>query len=241
MTRRHLPVAAWAGLLLVSGAGLAACASAPTHFFTLDPVAPAQAVAGGYAGPPVKVMAVNIPPSLDRQELVSEISPGEVKVHDFEHWEAPLGQTARQTLIQDLAARLPAGRVLGPQSPGGSGVVTLSADVVSFRVAGDTATMQVSWSAALPTSAGGLSSGVVRAPLQQLQTSGVAPGGRGTAQAFSALLGQLSDQIAADLPGRLQAAMQRQAEAAAAMQGQTQTPTQTRTRTTTKTSAAHPF
>ena len=242
MTRRHLP-AACTGLLLLSGVGLSGCASAPTRFFTLDAVGPSQTPPGGYVGPPVKVLAVNIPPALDREELVSEVSPGVVKVHDFEHWEAPLGLTARQTLVEDLAARLPAGRVLGPSSPGGAGVATLSVDVVSFRSGPEGATMQASWSAALPASAAGVSTGVVRAPLQQLQSSGAFDDGDGTARAFSDLLGQLSDQIASTLPERLQAAVELQAEvaaAAAAAQARTQSQTQSHTRVTTR-STAQPF
>ena len=189
------------GLLLAS-ATLASCASAPTRFFTLDAVAPSQPAGAAYAGPPVKVLAVNIPPALDREELVSETAPGEVKVHDLEHWEAPLGLTARQVLIQDLAGRLPAGSVLGPASPSGDGVATLSVDIVSFHAGPDGARMQAAWSASLPSVGG---PHVLRAPLTLLQTAGMADGGAGTAQAFSALLGQLSDQIAATLPVQMQA------------------------------------
>jgi uncharacterized protein len=182
-----------------AGAGvLAACGhSAPTRFFTLDPT-PAAAPLAAYAGPPVKVLAVAIPPQLDREELVSEGPAGEVTVHDFEHWAAPLGQTARQTLVQDLAARLPAGRVVGPDMPGGDGVATLSADVVAFQTGPGGATLQVGWSLTLPGAPAGPL--VWRSPILALQAQAAGEGGAGTAAAFSALLGQLADRIAADLP-----------------------------------------
>ncbi len=189
------------GLLLASSAMLTACASAPTRFFTLDPVTPSQPLAAAYPGPPVKVQAVNIPPALDREELVSETAPGVVRVHDLEHWEAPLGLTARQVLVQDLAGRLPAATVLGPASPGGESVVALSVDIVSFRAGPEGAQMQASWAASL---AGGAAPQVYRSPLTTLQGPGASPDGAGTAQAFSALLGQLSDQIAVTLPGQVQ-------------------------------------
>ena len=208
------------GFLLASGALLAGCASAPTRFFTLDPVAPAQPSAAAYPGPPVKVLAVNIPPALDREELVSETAPGEVKVHDLEHWEAPLGLTARQVLVQDLASRLPAGAVLGPASPGGDGVATLSLDIVSFRAGLDGAQMQASWNASLPGVAGAQ---LFRSPLMTLQGAGVSPDGAGTAQAFSALLGQVSNQIAATLPVEMQALVTARALAAPRVQTTTQT------------------
>ena len=223
------------GLLLGLRALLAGCTSAPTRFFTLDAAPPVQPAAAVYAGPPVKVVAVNIPPALDREELVSETEPGEVKVHDLEHWEAPLGLTARQVLIEDLAGRLPAGSVLGPASPSGDGVATLSVDIVSFRAGPGGAQMQVSWSASLPSVAGPQ---VFRAPLTSLQSAGGSDMGAGTAQAFSGLLGQLSDQIAAALPTQMRA-MAAQAEATAPVR--VQTTTQTTTRSTGRTRPSGPF
>ncbi len=212
------------GLLVAAGAVLTACASSPTRFFTLDPVSPSQPPATGYAGPPVKVLAVNIPPALDREELVSETAPGEVKVHDLEHWEAPLGLTARQVLVQDLAARLPAGAVLGPASPGGDGVATLSVDIVAFRAGPQGAQMQASWNVSLP---GGAQ--VFRSPLLALETPNSVTDGAGAAQALSGLLSQMSDQIAARLPAQMQAMLTARALAAPRVQTTTQT---TRTRST---------
>jgi uncharacterized protein len=215
-----------------AGAGvLAACGhSAPTRFFTLDPT-PAAAPLLAYAGPPVKVLAVAIPPQLDREELVSEGPAGEVTVHDFEHWAAPLGQTARQTLVQDLAARLPAGRVVGPDTPGGDGVATLSADVVAFQAGPGGATLQVGWSLTLPGAPAGPL--VWRSPILALQAPAAGEGGAGTAAAFSALLGQLADRIAADLPAQAaQLESQRAAEVA-----QAQPRVVTRTTTTTRSEA----
>ena len=226
------------GVLIAGTALFTACASPPTRFFTLDPVAPAQATA--YAGPPVKVLAVHIPPDLDREELVDETTPGEVRVHDFEHWSAPLGQTARQILIQDLAARLPTGQALGPSTPGGDGAALLTVDVLSFHAGPQGAVMQAAWSATLPVGAGaGGLSATIRAPLRQLQSSGVSADGAGTAQAFSALLGQLADEITATLPAEAQAAQARQAAAQAAAAAPFPH-TRTTTRTTTSSQSVRP-
>jgi uncharacterized protein len=252
MSRRIRPavpppkVLGYAALVGLGAAVLAACGhSAPTRFFTLDPVAPAApAAAAAYAGPPLKVLAVNIPPALDREELVSEGAGGEVRVHDFEHWEAPLGQTARQVLIQDLAGRMPAGAVLGPAAPGGEGMAALSVDVVAFHAGPEGTTLQAGWSVSLPGRPGAPGPLVWRAPLVQLQGTAAGEGGSGTAQAFSALLGQLADRIAATLPAeaaRLQAeqalaverAQVQALEAARAARPRTPTTTTTHTRTTT--------
>ncbi len=244
----HPSYRAFSGVLLAGAVVLVACASTPTRFFTLDPVAPAQSAptpsAPGASGPAVKLLAVHIPPELDREELVDETSPGEVHVHDFEHWSAPLGQTARQVLIQDLAARLPAGQALSPSAPSGDGAALLSVDVLSFHAGPQGAVMQAAWSATLPGAAAAAAAPVtIRSPLRQLQSPGVPADGAGTAQAFSALLGQLADQIAATLPEEAQAALTRQAEiqaqaAAAAAAALPHARTTTRTRTTTSQSSS---
>ena len=223
-----------AALAVAAAVLLVACASTPTKFFTLDPIAPAQPVASGYAGPALKVLAVHIPPVLDREELVQESAPGEIKVHDFEHWSAPLGLTARQVLVQDLAARLPPGEVLGPDSPAGPHVATLSVDVVAFSAGPSGAVLQASWSATAPAGAAGAPL-VIRSALQQLQGPATTADGAGTTQALSLLLGQLADQIAAALPARIQAAMAEDAARAAAARAAdaSQVRTTTRTRTTT--------
>ena len=222
---------------------LAACASTPTKFFTLDPVAGAQPVASSYAGPALKLLAVHIPPVLDREELVQESAPGEIKVHDFEHWSAPLGLTARQVLVQDLAARLPPGEVTGPDSPSGPHVAALSVDVVAFSAGPSGGVLQASWSATAPGGTGGAPL-VIRSPLQQLQGPATTADGAGTAQALSLLLGQLADQIAATLPARMQAAMAEDAARAAAARAAEAPPVQTTTRTLTTTThrdAGQPF
>ena len=237
----HPPYRAFSGVIVAGALVLAACASAPTRFFTLDAVPPgAASPAAAYAGPPVKLLAVHIPPALDRDELVSETGAGEMRVHDLEHWEAPLGLTARQALIQDLAARLPSGAVLGPSEPGGDGVATLSADVVSFQAGPQGATMQAAWTLTLPAATGAPEPLVYRAPLALLTAPAAGEGGQATATAFSALLGRLSDDIAAELPAQAERMRMEQAQAqaqAAARAAAIRVRTTTRT-TSTATAAA---
>ena len=226
-----------ASLVFAGGALLAACASTPTRFFTLDPTPAAGPVASGYAGPAVKVLSVSIPPALDREELVEETAPGEIKVHDFEHWAAPLGQTCRQILTQDLATRMPAGAVLGPATPGGARVATLSVDIVAFHANPQGSTLQAAWSAALPGAPGAAATPIVlHSALETLQGPAASVEGAGTAQALSALMGQLADQIASDLPERVQEAMARDRVRQAVMQAETPAArAHVVTRTTTKT------
>jgi uncharacterized lipoprotein YmbA len=189
-------------LLAALGFSLAACGhSDATHFFTLFPVAPAQPVAATSMGPPIRLRRVTIPPALDRVELVREVSPGEVKISDFDHWAAPLGQTAVRVLAQDLAARLPAGALVPPAAPLPTGGVDVDVDILAFNVAGGQAMMQASWSEisrpAAPPKGALPSPPASSTQLVELTAPVDASGGLAEAQGLSRVLGQLADRIAA--------------------------------------------
>jgi uncharacterized lipoprotein YmbA len=145
---------------------------------------------------------VTIPPALDRVELTREVAPGEVKVSDFEHWAAPLGQTAVQVLAQDLAARLPAGTLIPPTAPLPVGGVDIDVDILSFNVADGQAVMQASWSQIARSSAapevGQTLQSRSSTRLVELTAPVDASGGLAEAQGLSRLLGQLADRIAAE-------------------------------------------
>jgi uncharacterized lipoprotein YmbA len=193
--------------ILVVACSLAACGhSDQTRFFTLDAVTPAQPVVTTNVGAPIRLRRITIPPALDRVELVREVAPGEVKVSDFEHWAAPLGQTAVQVLAQDLAARLPAGALIPPAAPLPPAGVDIDVDILAFNVADGQAVMQVSWSEISrpsPPPKGALP----RAPssstrLVELTAPVDASGGLAEAQGLSRLLGQLADRIAVEAASR---------------------------------------
>jgi uncharacterized lipoprotein YmbA len=187
-------------VIVALGLGLAACGhSDQTRFFTLDPIAPAQPIAATSVEPPIRLRRVTIPPALDRVELTREISPGEVKVSDVEHWAAPLGQTAVQVLAEDLAARLPAGALIPPPAPLPPGGLDVDVDILAFNVAGGQAVMQASWSEiARPSAATNGSPAMPQSStrLVELTAPVDASGGLAEAQGLSRLLGQLADRIA---------------------------------------------
>jgi uncharacterized lipoprotein YmbA len=197
-------------LVVAAGLCLTACGhSDATRFFTLDPVAP-QAAATAYAGPPIRLRRVTIPPALDRVELADEVAPGEVKISDFDHWAAPLGQTAVRVLAQDLAARLPAGSLVPPAAPLPPGGADVEVDILAFNVAGGQAVMQASWSEILapnpspPAARGAAPSPAPRSftRLVELTAPVEASGGLGEAQGLSRLLGRLADRIAGEPASR---------------------------------------
>lgn len=188
----------WAGVIATAVA-LAGCGtSPPTRFYTLEPIGPSTGTAlSRIASPPLQVRAVNVPPAWDRIELLREIGPGQVQVREFDQWAAPLGRSAQQALTENLAARLPAGAVLFSQVARSAEAVTgteLTVDILSLRIDGRTASMQVGWAVrSLPAA------GWRRALPATLEVPMTGESGEATAQALSRLLGRLADLIVADL------------------------------------------
>jgi uncharacterized lipoprotein YmbA len=165
--------------------------------FTLYPVAPSTASA--YTGPPIRVDAVHLPPALDRIQLVSQVSPGELKISDLEYWSAPLSQEARQALSADLIARLPLGSVLYPHLMKPNGALGLSVDVLELTTGASGASLQASW---IITATNPAPVAIRGAALLRLDQS--RGGAAGTAHDLSTLLGQLADRIVIDLTARHQ-------------------------------------
>jgi len=183
-------------LVLVGFCGLVAgcSSSAPTHFFTLSAMPPSGAVST-YAGAPVKIGDIQVPPSMDRLELVRQSAGNELSVDDFAHWAAPLGDLARTALTQDLAARLPAGRVVYPDVAEPDGTWHLSVDLLDFTCTPERASLEVSWTLAAKSKPAG-------SPRQLHLQGSCGTDGQAEAAALSTLLGQLADAVAVDLAAR---------------------------------------
>jgi uncharacterized protein len=149
-TGRHLWVAA-AGLLL------AACASAPLHYYTL--VAPADESAGGLVAPateastapslPFELLAIGVPAQVDQPQLVVREGGQGVALLGSERWIAPLGDEVRSALSADLARELRSADVSG--LPGnGKPLLRIKLDVRRFDSApGSYALIEGAWSVRL--------------------------------------------------------------------------------------------
>lgn len=96
---------------------LAACGSAPTRDYVLQPlpVSPANA-APTVQGPKIVVRHVVIPAQLDRSGYVSYGADGALNIGHRNRWGAPLGRMIQSVIAADLGAALP-GRVLAPGDP----------------------------------------------------------------------------------------------------------------------------
>jgi uncharacterized lipoprotein YmbA len=174
-------------------APLISCSSAPTRIYTLYAVPPASTITP-YAGPPIRIDSVHMPPALDRIEVVSDIAPGELKVSDLDHWSAPLPHVAKQALSADLVARLPPGRAIFPHLAKPEDALGVAVDILNFRADTKGADLEASWIIT--------STNLGTAPRRgsgRFRSGGSVAGAIATAQALSALLAQVADQIVADL------------------------------------------
>jgi uncharacterized lipoprotein YmbA len=100
-------------VLFLTGCGFLS-KSAPPKLYSLDRVAGATVAA---AGLPIGIDNVELPPGVDRRELVVRQSDNRLEVRANEQWSAPFRDLVLHTLAFDLASRLPVGMVIVPGEP----------------------------------------------------------------------------------------------------------------------------
>jgi uncharacterized protein len=184
-------------ILIVGGlsALLAGCASAPTKFHTLDPVAPASPPVQRLLVTPVRVDSVVVPPELDRAQIVRRAGPGKLDLADDDRWAGALDELARAALSSDLALRLPPGATVRQDDPAPPRPLH-RIDVVIERFEGSTAgpvTLMARWTL--------LGDGPDQALARHDERIEVPAGADidGTVTAMSTALGVLADRIALEL------------------------------------------
>ncbi len=171
---------------------LVACQSAPTRIYTLQVAAPAARSSYRQA-PALRVDNLSVPAAWDRIEILQPSPSGTLKIDDFDHWSASLRQAARQALSADLSERLPSGCVIYPRLPKSKGALGIDVDILEFDFVESHASMQASW---VITPAVG--SGAAKRGEALLQNSMPSAQPAAVVRAWSELLGQLADHIAAD-------------------------------------------
>lgn len=111
---------------------LASCGSSPAkRFYVLTPVPP-ERQSSARPNIAVQVAAVNIPPSLDRQEMVRERAANSLQISDVNRWGAPLADMTQDVLTRDLMARLPAAEVIPPRTAAPSAAYEITVDLLQF-------------------------------------------------------------------------------------------------------------
>jgi uncharacterized lipoprotein YmbA len=188
---KKLPMT-WRVIGCAAAVTLGACHSAPTRIHGLDPAVPTTRV-DAYQAPALRVDTLNVPANWDRLEILSLSGAGRLEIRESDHWSAPLAQIARQTLSDDLDQRLPSGSVIYPRLPKPDGALGINVDILEFTVAASRASMRASW---LIVPAGGLQN--ARRSVASLQGSMSSTDPAAVALAWSELIGQLADRIAAD-------------------------------------------
>jgi uncharacterized protein len=189
--RRNWPAVLLA--LVLAGCG----SSAPTQFYTLSSVPAASRLPGGFGkAPPLQVGRVDLPGDLDRDAVVTRLSPNRLNVSDQDRWGGPLDEMIQRVLASDLSARLPSGKVLAPGDPvPPGGARTIKINIRQF--VGDAAghvVLDVNWSllSAKQSTPELLRHETLTADAGSTRVSAIVA-------AMSRLLGELSDRIAASV------------------------------------------
>jgi len=196
----------WLAFSAVSAGALAlgGCQSAATRVYTLEVAAPATRVRYDQALA-VRIDNLSVPAGWDRIEILRPSGSGTLKISDFDHWSASLRQAARQALSADLSERLPPGSVVYPRLPLPPGALGIDVDILEFSFVGSRASMQASWvitpAAGGATAAGATATGATVAQRSEALLQEAMPSTQPAAvvRAWSDLIGQLADRIAADV------------------------------------------
>jgi uncharacterized lipoprotein YmbA len=182
--------------LTVAGALLAAgCASSPPmHYYTLTEIPAPRGSTLPDNWVPIRIDRVTIPTELDRSQIVRRLDSTQLQIVEADRWAAPLDETIRRVLSNDLAARLPADAVANPNEPAiGEKRQSLAVDISEFY--GDptcTVTLRAAWTLKQSDSQSLHGNEEAKASPQGACTdAGTIP------QGMSRALAQLGDRIAA--------------------------------------------
>jgi uncharacterized lipoprotein YmbA len=134
-----------------------------------------------------------VPAGWDRLEILRLSAAGNLQISEFDHWAAPLAQMARQALSEDLDQRLPSGSIIYPRLPKPSGALGVDVDILEFNMLASQASMRASWILIPSGDIQGAKRGAaeLRSPMSSEEPGAIA-------RAWSDLIGQLADRIAAD-------------------------------------------
>jgi len=130
---------------LIGMALLTACASPPSHFYTLSPSQ--ETISGPASSASVAVGPVSIPESMNRPEMVVQVGPNQVALDEFNRWASPLQADVQRVLIENLTNLLGTPRVFRyPQGPISSPDFRVQIEVLRFESApGNAALLDVIW------------------------------------------------------------------------------------------------
>lgn len=146
------------------------------------------------ADAPIRVEAVEIPPTIDRAALTTEATTSTLTLSENARWAAPLGEMTTRVLAEDLAQRMRGATVLLPGEAVPSGRArAVRVDMIRFlpitSAQGTGVALDADWQVLSPSGAV-LTDGQSRIRVPSRSDPASAAG------AMSTALGQLADQVA---------------------------------------------
>jgi uncharacterized lipoprotein YmbA len=168
------------------------------HYYTLTETPAPSRLTLAQGQVPIRLDRVTIPTELDRSQIVRRLDSTQLQIMENDRWAAPLDETIRRILSNDLAARLPQGAVANPNEPSvGAKRQSLTVDFSEFYGNPDcTVTLRAAWT--LKQADSGNLTGNEEATASP---DGGCRGAGSIPAAMSQALGKLSDLIAAALSG----------------------------------------
>jgi uncharacterized lipoprotein YmbA len=180
-------------MLLLLAAGCSFLKRPDNHFYSLDVVGPVNPVAGR-SGVPVALAAVELPPGLDRREVVVRGANHEIEVRGTQQWTTPLGEMALHTLAFDLARRLPDGMMVLPGQPKPAAAVRSLSVVLEDLAPGSDRVfvLDARWALGTPGAASRAGHERITVTMDSMESPAIAT-------AMSNALATLADRLAAQL------------------------------------------
>lgn len=183
-------------LPLLTALVLAGCSSSPPiRYYTLREIPGTARPAASAGRVPVRLDRVTIPTELDRSQLVRRIDTTRLAIVENDRWAAPLEDTIRRVLSDDLASRLSADLVANPLEPStGEKRQSLSVDIEDFYAdAACSVTLRAAWVLKPPDSQSSRGTEEAHVP----GPGGACADASSIPEAMSRALAQVSDRIAA--------------------------------------------
>jgi uncharacterized lipoprotein YmbA len=174
---------------------VAACASRPDHFYTLQVLPAGDHPA--LASPLLHVrLDVTVPSLVDRSELVITTTENGVQILDHERWAAPLADQVAQTLSRDIERRRP-DVLVGDRRFDQGKSTAVKVDIVQMSGSrGGHVRLEAHWH--MTNGAAGLDN--VDGASFDVPVPAGGSDFAALAQAYSQALSQLADRLAAGLP-----------------------------------------
>ncbi len=184
--RRALPLL----LVLLGGCGL--FSRQQKEYYALQTV-PATAAGAALSGAPIGIGSIELPPGIDRREIVVREEDRRLDLRGTELWAGPLEAMIVHTLAFDLASRLPEGMVVLPGSAKPPGAMrSLYVIVEAFEAGpGNALVLDARWSIG-PVTPASTRHERIEVPLESLESGAIAEG-------MSTALGMLADRVVAQL------------------------------------------